>query len=71
MAARQAPRQPVAEHAPDHGAKHAEDDLQAANLARDFGGEPASSTPQRVTEKVKSEIARWTKVIADAGIPRQ
>ncbi|HZN31970.1 MAG TPA: tripartite tricarboxylate transporter substrate-binding protein, partial [Xanthobacteraceae bacterium] len=44
---------------------------QVEKRLRDFGGEPASSTPEKITEKVKSEIARWSKVIADAGIPRQ
>jgi tripartite-type tricarboxylate transporter receptor subunit TctC len=44
---------------------------QVEKRLRDFGGEPASSAPERVTEKVKSEIARWTKVIAEASIPRQ
>ena len=44
---------------------------QVEKRLRDFGGEPASSTPEKITEKVKSEIARWTRVIADAGIPRQ
>jgi tripartite-type tricarboxylate transporter receptor subunit TctC len=44
---------------------------QVEKRLRDFGGEPASSTPERITEKVRSEIARWSKVIAEAGIPRQ
>jgi len=41
----------------------------AAKL-REYGGEPASSTPEEVTEKVKTYIARFNKVIDDAGIPR-
>jgi len=38
---------------------------------REFGGEPASSTPDEVTAKVKSQVARWNKVIDEAEIPRQ
>jgi len=38
---------------------------------REFGGEPASSTPEEVTTKVKSQVARWNKVIDEAEIPRQ
>ena len=34
-----------------------------------LGLEPASSTPKELAEMVKSELARWTKVIRDAGIP--
>lgn len=44
---------------------------QVEKRLHDFGGEPASSTPERITEKVKTEIARWSRVIAAAGIPRQ
>ena len=39
--------------------------------ADDFGGEPASSTPEQITDKTRSEIAKWTKVIAEADIPKQ
>jgi tripartite-type tricarboxylate transporter receptor subunit TctC len=38
---------------------------------REYGGEPASSTPEGVIEKVKTNIARFNKVIDDANIPRQ
>jgi tripartite-type tricarboxylate transporter receptor subunit TctC len=38
---------------------------------REYGGEPASSTPEEVTEKVKTNIARFNKVIDEAKIPRQ
>ena len=38
---------------------------------REFGGEPASSTPDEVAAKVKSQVARWNKVIDEAEIPRQ
>jgi tripartite-type tricarboxylate transporter receptor subunit TctC len=33
-----------------------------------IGLEPASSTPQELGEKIHTELARWTKVIKDAGI---
>ncbi len=33
-----------------------------------LGMEPAPSTPQELGDWVKSEIARWTKVVRDAGI---
>lgn len=34
-----------------------------------LGIEPAGSTPQQFTEHLKAEIARWTPVIRNAGIP--
>jgi tripartite-type tricarboxylate transporter receptor subunit TctC len=34
-----------------------------------IGLEPASSTPKELGDMVKSELARWTKVIRAAGIP--
>ena len=33
--------------------------------------EPTSSTPLELREWVRSEIARWTKVVRDAGIKAQ
>lgn len=36
-----------------------------------IGMEPASSTPQELREWVRSELARWTKVVRDAGIQVQ
>ena len=33
-----------------------------------FGVEPAGSTPQEFTAKIHSEMAKWTKVVANAGI---
>jgi tripartite-type tricarboxylate transporter receptor subunit TctC len=33
--------------------------------------EPAGSTPQELREWVRSELARWTKVVRDAGIQLQ
>ncbi len=44
---------------------------QVEKKLRDFGGEPASSTPEQITDKTRSEIAKWTKVIAEADIPKQ
>ena len=44
---------------------------QVENKLREFGGEPASSTPADITAKVKIQIARWNKVIDEANIPRQ
>ena len=34
-----------------------------------IGLEPASSTPKELGDMVKTELARWTKVIRAAGIP--
>ena len=36
-----------------------------------IGMEPAGSTPQELREWVRSELARWTKVVRDAGIQVQ
>jgi tripartite-type tricarboxylate transporter receptor subunit TctC len=36
-----------------------------------LGMEPASSTPQELREWIRSELARWTKVVRDAGIQMQ
>jgi tripartite-type tricarboxylate transporter receptor subunit TctC len=33
-----------------------------------IGMEPASSTPKELGDMIRSELARWTKVIKDAGI---
>jgi tripartite-type tricarboxylate transporter receptor subunit TctC len=44
---------------------------QVEKKLREFGGEPASSTPDEITAKVKSQVARWNKVIDEAEIPRQ
>jgi tripartite-type tricarboxylate transporter receptor subunit TctC len=32
------------------------------------GAEPATSTPQQLTERIHSETERWRKVIKDAGL---
>ena len=36
-----------------------------------LGYEPVMSTPQQCAELLKTETARWTKVIRDAGIKAQ
>ena len=36
-----------------------------------IGMEPASSTPAELREWIRSEVARWTKVVRDAGIQMQ
>ena len=36
-----------------------------------LGMEPASSTPQELREWLRSELARWTKVVRDAGIQQR
>jgi tripartite-type tricarboxylate transporter receptor subunit TctC len=33
-----------------------------------MGLEPASSTPKEMADMIRTELARWTKVIRDAGI---
>jgi len=35
------------------------------------GGEPVGSTPEQFTQHLQREIARWRKVVKDAGIPMQ
>jgi tripartite-type tricarboxylate transporter receptor subunit TctC len=37
----------------------------------DFGLEPRPSTPAELGELLASEVARWGRVIADAGIEKQ
>jgi tripartite-type tricarboxylate transporter receptor subunit TctC len=36
-----------------------------------LGMEPAGGTPQELREWVRSELARWTKAVRDAGIQTQ
>lgn len=36
-----------------------------------FGGEVRASTPEEMRDRVASEVQRWSKVIADANIPKQ
>jgi tripartite-type tricarboxylate transporter receptor subunit TctC len=48
--------------------------LQTAEVRERFsriGVEPAGGTPQELTKLLASEVRRWGKVIADAGIPRE
>ena len=48
--------------------------LQTAEIKERFskiGVEPAGGTPQELTKLLASEVRRWSKVIADAGIPRE
>ncbi len=44
---------------------------QVGQKLREIGGEAASSTPDEIATKVKTQIARWNKVIDEANIPRQ
>ena len=37
---------------------------------RAMGSEPRAGTPEQFKEKIASDIARWTKVIAEAGLER-
>ena len=39
----------------------------AAHIEK-LGMEPAGSTPQELREWIRSEIARWTKVVRDANV---
>ncbi|MEI6301209.1 MAG: tripartite tricarboxylate transporter substrate binding protein [Betaproteobacteria bacterium] len=36
-----------------------------------FGGEVRGSTPEEMRQRIASEVQRWSKVIAEAGIPKQ
>ena len=36
-----------------------------------LGMEPAGGTPQELREWVRSELARWTKAVRDAGVQVQ
>jgi tripartite-type tricarboxylate transporter receptor subunit TctC len=36
----------------------------------EMGGEARGSTPQEMTAMVAAEVQRWTRVVADAKIPR-
>ena len=48
--------------------------LQTADVKERFsriGVEPAGGTPQALSKLIASEVRRWSKVIADAGIPRE
>lgn len=48
--------------------------LQTTEVKERFsriGVEPAGGTPQELSKLIASEVRRWSKVIADAGIPRK
>ena len=48
--------------------------LQSAEVKERFSRisvEPAGGTPQELAKLIASEVRKWTKVIADAGIPRE
>lgn len=48
--------------------------LQAVDVKERFsriGVEPVGGTPQVLSKLIASEVHRWSKVIADAGIPRE
>jgi tripartite-type tricarboxylate transporter receptor subunit TctC len=48
--------------------------LQDAELRRrflDLGLDPKPSTPEELGTLMASEVARWARVIADAGIEKQ
>jgi len=35
------------------------------------GVDPGASNPEQLAERVRSELAEWTKVVKDAGLPLQ
>jgi tripartite-type tricarboxylate transporter receptor subunit TctC len=41
-----------------------------AQRIRALGSEPASGPPEQFKALIAADIARWTKVVADAGIER-
>jgi tripartite-type tricarboxylate transporter receptor subunit TctC len=43
---------------------------ETAKRMADLGLEPKVGTPGEIAERLKSDIAKWTKVIADAHIPK-
>ena len=48
--------------------------LQTAEVKERFariGVEPAGGTPQELSKLMASEARKWSKVIADAGIPKE
>jgi tripartite-type tricarboxylate transporter receptor subunit TctC len=48
--------------------KRAVENAEFARQIEAIGMEPASSTPKELGDKVRTELARWTKVIRTAGI---
>ncbi len=45
-------------------------DPPVAQRLRPRGSEPKAGTPEQFKERLAADVARWTKVIADAGIER-
>jgi tripartite-type tricarboxylate transporter receptor subunit TctC len=48
--------------------------LQSPNLIAEFrrlGYEPIGDTPEQATDRIRSDVLHWTKIIHDAGIPPQ
>ena len=48
--------------------------LESADVKERFariGVEPAGGTPQQAAKFIATEVRKWAKVIADAGIPRE
>ena len=48
--------------------KRALANAEFSKYVESIGMEPAGSTPQELQEWIRSELARWTKVVRDAGI---
>ena len=46
-------------------------DPEVIKRLADAGEHPSPSTPEELGARMKSEITRWAKVIADAGIEKQ
>lgn len=51
--------------------KRAVADAEFRRYLESIGVQPATSTPEALGEMVRSELARWTKVVRDAGIRKQ
>ena len=51
--------------------KRALADTEFAKHVESIGMEPASSTPEELRKWIRNELARWTKVVRDAGIQGQ
>jgi tripartite-type tricarboxylate transporter receptor subunit TctC len=43
---------------------------ETADRLKKIGGEPKPTTPEEFRDRVASDVAKWTKVVADAGIER-
>ncbi|MGH8639760.1 MAG: Bug family tripartite tricarboxylate transporter substrate binding protein, partial [Burkholderiales bacterium] len=51
--------------------KHALANAEFVKQIETLGMEPIGSTPEELREWTRSEIARWTKVVRDAGVKIQ